>query len=110
MSILNTLMGKVLQTGQGRFRAWMGTLGLGIAALLVLAAVQLQSNFNELLKSKENRDTNTQFLVINRQLNSNNLNETALREEELLALKKITAGCSSRSGAAGLLQSQHQQQ
>lgn len=89
MAILNKLMGKVLQTGQGRFRAWMGTLGLGIAAILVLEAVQLQSNFNELLESKENRDSHAQFLVINRQLNSNNLNETALREEELNALKKL---------------------
>ncbi|MBU3744499.1 MAG: FtsX-like permease family protein [Sediminibacterium sp.] len=86
---LNKLMGKILQTGQGRFRAWMGTLGLGIAALLVLAAVQLQSNFNELLKGKENKDTHAQFLVINRELNSNNLNETALREVELNALKKL---------------------
>ena len=89
MARLNSLMGKILQTGQGRFRSWMGTLGLGIAALLVLAAVQLQSNFNELLQGKENKDTNAQFLVINRQLNSNNLNETALREDELNALKKL---------------------
>jgi len=89
MALLNKLIGKILQTDQGRFRAWMGTLGLGIATLLVLAAVQLQSNFNQLLKGKENRDSNAQFLVINRQLNSNNLNELTLRQDELSELKKL---------------------
>lgn len=89
MAIQNKLIGKILRNEQGRFRAWMGTLGLGIACLLVLAAIQLQLNFNNLLEGKENRDTHAQFLVINRQLNSNNINEAGIRDDEINALKKL---------------------
>ncbi len=89
MQALHLLMGKILHSRKGRLRAWMGTLGLGIAALLLLIAVQMQADFNELLQGKQNKDTNTQYLVINRQLNNNNLNSGGLREEELAALKKL---------------------
>ena len=89
MQALHLLMGKILHSRKGRLRAWMGTLGLGIAALLLLIAVQMQSDFSELLQGKQNKDTNTQYLVINRQLNNNNLNSGGLREEELAALKKL---------------------
>jgi hypothetical protein len=89
MQALHLLMGKILHSRKGRLRAWMGTLGLGIAALLLLIAVQMQADFSELLQGKQNKDTNTQYLVINRQLNNNNLNSGGLREEELAALKKL---------------------
>jgi hypothetical protein len=89
MQALHLLMGKILHSRKGRLRAWMGTLGLGIAALLLLVAVQMQADFSELLQGKQNKDTNTQYLVINRQLNNNNLNSGGLREEELAALKKL---------------------
>jgi len=89
MQALHLLMGKILHSRKGRMRAWMGTLGLGIAALLLLVAVQMQADFSELLQGKQNKDTNTQYLVINRQLNNNNLNAGGLREEELAALKKL---------------------
>ena len=87
MQALHLLMGKILHSRKGRLRAWMGTLGLGIAALLLLVAVQMQADFSELLEGKQNKETNTQYLVINRQLN--NLNAGGLREEELAALKKL---------------------
>jgi len=89
MQALHLLMGKILHSRKGRLRAWMGTLGLGIAALLLLIAVQMQSDFSELLEGKQNKETNTQYLVINRQLNNNNLNAGGLREDELAALKKL---------------------
>jgi len=89
MQALHLLMGKILHSRKGRLRAWMGTLGLGIAALLLLIAVQMQSDFSELLQGKQNKDTNTQYLVINRQLNNNNLNAGGLSKEELAALKKL---------------------
>jgi hypothetical protein len=89
MQALHLLMGKILHSRKGRLRAWMGTLGLGIAALLLLVAVQMQADFSELLEGKQNKETNTQYLVINRQLNNNNLNAGGLREEELAALKKL---------------------
>jgi hypothetical protein len=49
----------------------------------------MQADFSELLQGKQNKETNTQYLVINRQLNNNNLNAGGLREEELAALKKL---------------------
>ena len=89
MQALHLLMGKILHSRKGRLRAWMGTLGLGIAALLLLVAVQMQADFSELLEGKQNKEDNSQYLVINRQLNNNNLNAGGLREEELAALKKL---------------------
>jgi len=89
MQALHLLMGKILHSRKGRMRAWMGTLGLGIAALLLLIAVQMQADFSELLQGRQNKEANTQYLVINRQLNNNNLNSGGLREEELAALKKL---------------------
>jgi hypothetical protein len=89
MQALHLLMGKILHSRKGRLRAWMGTLGLGIAALLLLIAVQMQADFSELLQGRQNKEANTQYLVINRQLNNNNLNSGGLREEELAALKKL---------------------
>ena len=45
-------------------------VGLTIAILLLLISVQLQLNFNELLNSKNNKDSIANFLIINKRLNT----------------------------------------
>lgn len=89
MQVLQALMGKILHSRKGRVRAWMGTGGLLLAAVLLLIAVQLQADFSELLEGKQTKDAANQYVVINRQLNNNNLHTSGLREEELAELKKI---------------------
>jgi hypothetical protein len=68
--MLNTLLKKLIKTASGRFRFYLSIAGLTIALLLILAGVQLQSNYNELLYGKANRDSVANFLVINKDVNS----------------------------------------
>jgi hypothetical protein len=86
---LKYLMGKLLNSRTGKWRAGIGSIGLWISAVLLFAAVQLQSNFSYLLNKENVGDADTTYLVINRQLNSNNLNNTTLKEEEIEQLRKL---------------------
>jgi hypothetical protein len=58
-----------------------------IAMLLILSAVQIQVNYNELLYGKTNQDSIANFLVINKQVNGNSTNNT-LSDPELTKLKQ----------------------
>ena len=86
---LSQLMNKLLHNSSGSWRARIGSVGLLIAAILLLLAVQIQINFSQLLESKPSREAGTQYLIINRQLNNNNLNKPTLAEEEIEQLKKL---------------------
>jgi ABC-type antimicrobial peptide transport system permease subunit len=86
---LKYLMGKLLNNRTGKWRAGIGSIGLWVSAVLLLAAVQLQSNFSYLLDKEHVGDADTTYLLINRQLNSNNLNNTTLQEEEIEQLRKL---------------------
>lgn len=86
---LKYLMGKLLNNRTGKWRAGIGSIGLWISAVLLFAAVQMQSNFSYLLNRKHVKDADTTYLVINRQLNSSNLNNTTMQEEEIEQLKKL---------------------
>lgn len=83
--ILNQLLGNT----SGNWRARIGAVGLWMAAILLLLAVQLQSNFSYLLNREATRNATHQFLVVNRELNSNNLDKTTLQEEEIDELRKL---------------------
>ena len=88
MQGLQALLKKLIRTGAGRSRFVLAIVGLSVAMLLILAAVQVQSNFNDLLHSKTNQDSVANFLVLNKILNDQNLGATALSEKEIDALKK----------------------
>ncbi|MEO7532108.1 MAG: hypothetical protein ABIS69_11870 [Sediminibacterium sp.] len=66
----------------------MAAVGLSVAMLLILAAVQIQANYNDLLHSKSNQDSIANFLVLNKILNDQNLGATALSDNEIEDLKK----------------------
>ncbi len=85
---LQALLKKLIRTGSGRSRFVLAIVGLSIAMLLILAAVQVQSNFNDLLHSKTNQDSVANFLVLNKILNDQNLGATALSEKDIDELKK----------------------
>jgi hypothetical protein len=85
---LNPLLKKLIHAGAGRKRFFMAVIGLSIAMLLILAAVQIQANYNDLLHSKSNQDSVANFLVLNKVLNDENLGATALSDSEVEELKK----------------------
>lgn len=85
--MLNHLLKKIIQTGVGRGRFVMAAIGLTIAMLLILSAVQIQVNYNELLYGKSNQDSIANFLVVAKVINGNN-RENVLSNEEIDKLRK----------------------
>lgn len=65
----------------------MAGIGLTIAMLLILSAVQIQVNYNELLYGKSNQDSIANFLVVAKVINGNN-RENVLSTEEVERLKR----------------------
>ena len=88
MKGLHQLLKKLIRTGAGRKRFFMAFIGLSVAMLLILAAVQIQANYNDLLHSKTNQDSIANFLVLNKVLSDQNLGATALTDKEISNLKQ----------------------
>jgi hypothetical protein len=86
--MLNDLLKKLIKSGSGRIRFVMAIAGLSIALVLILSAVQLQANYDELLHSKSNQDSIANFLVISKKVTANNIGNTTLSKEEIADLKK----------------------
>lgn len=86
--MLYQLLKKMIRTGEGRSRFIMAVIGLAVALLLILSAVQLQANYNDLLHSKTNQDSVANFLVINKQVNNKTIGATALSEAEINNLEQ----------------------
>lgn len=85
--MLNQLLKKIIKTRIGTGRFAMAGIGLTIAILLILSAVQIQSNYNELLYGKSNQDSIANFLVVNKVV-SGNRRENNLTPAEIEDLKK----------------------
>lgn len=100
MKGLNILLRKLIKTSTGRIRFVMATIGLSVAMILILSAVQLQSNYNELLNGSGNKDSIANFLVINKTLTDQNLKNTTLSDAEINDIK-----AQSFTDAVGILQS-----
>lgn len=84
---LNVLLKKIIRSGTGRSRYMMAMTGLSFAIILILAAVQLQADYRDLLYSKNNRDSVANFLVINKIITDQNLGSTGLTESEIKDLQ-----------------------
>ena len=63
---MHSLLKKIISSGIGPARYAMATVGMGVAILLILLAVQLYANFNQLLHGKSNSNNVADFLVINK--------------------------------------------
>lgn len=85
--MLTYLLKKLIQTGSGRTRFVMAIIGLSVAMILILSAVQLQANYNELLNSKSNQDSIANFLVINKPVTGKSMSGATLTNEEISDLK-----------------------
>lgn len=86
--MLNLLLKKIIKSGAGRLRYVLAMFGLGIALLLILAAIQLQVNYNQLLHGNNAQDSIANFLVVNKLVNDQTLGKTQLSDEEIVNLKK----------------------
>ena len=86
--MLHILLKKLIKTGAGRFRYILAVCGLGIALLLILAAIQLQVNYNQLLRGNNIQDSIANFLVVNKIVTNDTRGKTQLSNEEIEDLKK----------------------
>ncbi len=87
MNGLSVLLKKLIRSGAGRKRFVAAVIGLSVAMVLILAAVQIQSDYNELLFGKNNKDSIANFLVVNKVLTDKNIGATSLSQEEITDLK-----------------------
>ncbi len=87
--MLNILLKKLIKTASGRTRFVMAVIGLSVALLLILSAVQIQANYNELLNGKTNQDSTANFLVVNKEVNNATINATTLSDDELKRLSQL---------------------
>jgi hypothetical protein len=86
--MLNNLLKKLIRTGAQQSRSTMALVGLFIALLLILSAVQIQSNYHDLLYSKTSQDSIADFLVINKIVTDKNVGNTGLTQTEINDLKQ----------------------
>ncbi len=86
--MLNNLLKKLIKTGAGRTRFALAVVGLSVALLLILSAVQIQMNYNDLLNGKSNQDSIANFLVINKSVTNKTAGATTLSDTEIADLKK----------------------
>ncbi|MEX6686026.1 hypothetical protein QTN47_00885 [Danxiaibacter flavus] len=85
---LSLLLKKLIKTSAGRSRFILAILGLSVALFLILAAVQIQANYDDLLHNKTNQDSIANFLVINKVITSETIGQTALTENQISDVKK----------------------
>lgn len=88
MNGLNQILKKIIRSGTGRTRFIVATVGLSVAIFLILASVQVQSDFEELLHGRSNQDSVANFLVINKVLNDQNIGAATLSDEDVKDLGK----------------------
>lgn len=85
--MFNQLLKKIIRAGVGRVRFIMAAIGLTIAILLILSAVQIQKNYSDLLYGKNNQDSIANFLVVNKIVSGNRV-ENILSKQEIENLQK----------------------
>jgi predicted ester cyclase len=86
--MLQQLLKKLIKNSAGQTKFVMALIGLVVAIILILSSVQLQSNYFELLHSKNSQDSIANFLVVNKALNDQNVGASSLSEDQLSDLKK----------------------
>ncbi|QEH40187.1 FtsX-like permease family protein [Chitinophaga sp. XS-30] len=85
------ILKKIIRTGVGKARFLMAAIGLGIAMLLILVALQVHHNFSELLYGERNQNERADFLVINKRITNEMMGNSALstfKPEEIEAFKQ----------------------
>ena len=84
--MLNVLLKKLIKAGAGRVRFLMAVVGLSVSLLLIFSSVQLEADYNDMLNSKNNKDSVANFLVINKEVTGGQAS-TTLTDAEITDLK-----------------------
>ena len=87
MNQLNRLLHKLIHNSAGQARFVMALVGLSVAIVLLLMAVQLQVNYYQLLNGKNNQDSVANFLVLNKELTNETVGASSLSEKEIANIK-----------------------
>lgn len=85
------LLKKIIQTGVGKSRMIMATAGLGIAMLLLLIAIQVHTDFDQLLHGRQNENESADFLVINKKITNEMMGQSGRSEfsqQEITEIQK----------------------
>ncbi|WP_343667414.1 FtsX-like permease family protein [Chitinophaga sp.] len=85
------LLKKIIQTGIGKGRLVMATAGLGIAMFLLLLAIQMHTDFDQLLYNQQNQNESADFLVINKKITNDMMGQpekSVFTPEEIADIKK----------------------
>ncbi|WPV68752.1 FtsX-like permease family protein [Chitinophaga sp. LS1] len=85
------LLKKIIQTGIGKGRLVMATTGLGIAMFLLLLALQMHKDFDQLLYNQQNQNESVDFLVINKKITNDMMGQSEKSEftpQEIADIKK----------------------
>lgn len=85
------ILKKIIRTGVGKGRFWMAAIGLGIAMLLILVALQVHQNFNELLHSEKNENETADFLVINKRITNEMMGKPEMSTFTPAEIKDLSA-------------------
>ncbi len=72
MTVLNTLLQKTIRGGVGKSRFIMAGIGLSVAIILLLAAIQAYMDFRQLLYGNQ-QNNGAEFLVINKIITNQNM-------------------------------------
>lgn len=87
---MHLLLKKIIRSGIGPTRFWMATIGMGVAVLFILLAVQTWANFNQLLHGDKNENETADFLVISKKVeaaNQGKKDKALFTEEEIAQLQ-----------------------
>lgn len=85
------ILKKIIRTGVGKGRFWMAAIGLGIAMLLILVALQVHQNFSELLHSEKNENETADFLVINKRITNDMMGKPEMSTFTPAEIKDLAA-------------------
>jgi hypothetical protein len=79
------LLKKIINTSVGKTNFWLATIGMGLSLLLILIAVQLKYNFEQL------QGNNTQYIVISKEITTDmmrDINKSSFAKSEIEDLRK----------------------
>ena len=88
MPDLRKLLIKLIRYNNGRYRYVLAMVGLFFGFFLMLAAMQLQADYHELLFGKSNQDSVANFLVLNKALTNQNIGSATLSDADIQDLQK----------------------
>lgn len=92
MTVLNTLLRKTIRAGVGKTRFVMASIGLAVAIVLLVSAIQAYIDFRQLLYGNQQGD-GADFLVINKMITNQNMTQKEdlqFNQTEINEIKKQT--------------------